>query len=153
MSRCLNAAGELIQPTELALADDAPLPVTGTALITAARLLAEAPGFDASRAAAVLPNTFDIKAHYERLKTCPLLVLEFPGFADGRAYSQASLLRRLGYPGLLRASGQAVVADQLLMLRRCGFDEFLLRDDVSLSAARAALGSASPAYYQASASA
>jgi len=53
-----------------------------------------------------------------------LIVLHFPRFTDGRAYSQARLLRgRLGYRGELRASGN-VLRDQLLFMRRCGIDAF-----------------------------
>jgi len=59
--------------------------------------------------------------------------LQFPKFTDGRAYSQAVLLRRrLGYRGLLRATGEVLI-DQLLQLQRCGFDEALLRADQSLA--------------------
>jgi uncharacterized protein (DUF934 family) len=51
-----------------------------------------------------------------------LVVLTFPRFTDGRAYSQARLLRgRLGYRGELRAQGE-VLRDQLLFMQRCGFD-------------------------------
>jgi uncharacterized protein (DUF934 family) len=53
-----------------------------------------------------------------------LIVLDFPKFSDGRAYSQARLLRgRLGYTGELRASGN-VLQDQALFMLRCGFDSF-----------------------------
>ena len=53
-----------------------------------------------------------------------LIILDFPKFTDGRAYTQARLLReRLGYTGELRASG-AVFIDQLPFLLRCGFDSF-----------------------------
>ena len=63
--------------------------------------------------------------------------LQFPKFTDGRAYSQAVLLRRrLGYRGLLRATGEVLI-DQLLQLQRCGFDEALLRASL---ASKSALG-------------
>lgn len=53
-----------------------------------------------------------------------VIALHFPKFTDGRAYSQARLLRgRLGYRGELRATG-AVFLDQLPFLLRCGFDAF-----------------------------
>jgi hypothetical protein len=46
-------------------------------------------------------------------------MLDFPKYTDGRAYSQARLLReRLGYRGELRATGN-VLRDQLLFMRRC----------------------------------
>jgi uncharacterized protein (DUF934 family) len=53
-----------------------------------------------------------------------VIVLEFPKFTDGRAYSQARLLReRYGYRHELRATGN-VLRDQLLFMQRCGFDAF-----------------------------
>jgi len=55
-----------------------------------------------------------------------LIAIQFPKFTDGRGYSSAVLLRhRLGYKGELRAFGD-VGRDQLLYLRRCGFDAFSL---------------------------
>ena len=60
----------------------------------------------------------------ERARSLRLVVLHFPKFTDGRAYSQARLLReRLGYTGELRATG-SVLQDQLPFLLRCGFDSF-----------------------------
>jgi uncharacterized protein (DUF934 family) len=72
----------------------------------------------------VLPNTEDVLKLGKRLEGIKLIVLDFPKFTDGRAYTQARLLReRLGYTGELRASG-AVYVDQLPFLLRCGFDSF-----------------------------
>jgi uncharacterized protein (DUF934 family) len=72
----------------------------------------------------VLPNTEDVLKLGKRLEGVKLIVLDFPKFTDGRAYTQARLLReRLGYTGELRASG-AVYIDQLPFLLRCGFDSF-----------------------------
>ena len=52
------------------------------------------------------------------------MALVFPTFRDGRAYSQARLLReRHEFRGELRATGQ-VLRDQLLFLHRAGFDAF-----------------------------
>jgi uncharacterized protein (DUF934 family) len=72
----------------------------------------------------VLENTVsldNLKGRFDRLK---LIVLQFPKFTDGRAYSQARLLRgRFGYRGELRATG-AVFRDQLPLFLRCGFDSF-----------------------------
>ena len=51
-------------------------------------------------------------------------MLNFPKFSDGRAYSQARLLRgRLGYTGELRATG-GVLQDQVAFMLRCGFNSF-----------------------------
>ncbi len=53
-----------------------------------------------------------------------LVALVFPTFRDGRAYSQARILReRYRFRGELRATGQ-VLRDQLMFLQRAGFDAF-----------------------------
>mgnify|MGYP003389173208 CR=1 FL=1 len=66
--------------------------------------------------------------------------LSFPKFTDGRAYSQAFLLRqRLGFKGELRATGDVLV-DQLPQMQRCGFDSAVLRSDQSLASAQRQLG-------------
>lgn len=58
--------------------------------------------------------------HLDRLA---LIEIAFPRFRDGRGYSSARILREAGYTGELRAEGDVLV-DQLLFLRRCGFDSF-----------------------------
>ena len=74
--------------------------------------------------ALTLANTEDVLQLGARLDGVKLIVLDFPKFTDGRAYSQARLLReRLDYRGELRATG-AVFLDQLPFLLRCGFDSF-----------------------------
>jgi uncharacterized protein (DUF934 family) len=56
--------------------------------------------------------------------------LHFPKFTDGRAYSQAFLLRRrLGFKGEIRATGDVLI-DQLVQMNRCGFDVAVLREGV-----------------------
>jgi len=52
-----------------------------------------------------------------------LIEVDFPRFRDGRGYSSARILREAGYKGELRASGDVLV-DQMLFMRRCGFDSF-----------------------------
>ena len=49
------------------------------------------------------------------------IVVAFPSSADGRGFSMARRLRRLGYDGQLIAQGH-VIADQYAHARRCGFD-------------------------------
>lgn len=48
--------------------------------------------------------------------------IHFPSFADGRGFSIAQRLRRMGFTGLLRAHGH-VLADQYPLAIRSGFDE------------------------------
>ncbi len=62
--------------------------------------------------------------------------LQFPKFTDGRAYSQAFLLRRrLRFAGELRATGDVLI-DQLVQMQRTGFDMAVLKDGVDASAAQ-----------------
>ena len=58
--------------------------------------------------------------------------LQFPSFADGRAFSQAFLLRRrLDFAGDIRAVGDVLV-DQLQQMQRSGFTQAVLRADQSI---------------------
>jgi uncharacterized protein (DUF934 family) len=62
--------------------------------------------------------------------------LNFPKFTDGRAYSQAFLLRRrLGFTGELRATGDVLI-DQLVQMERTGFDVAVLRADQNIDFAQ-----------------
>ncbi len=80
---------------------------TGQSNATAVRI---EPGDDAR---ALLP-------HLERLS---LVEVNFPVFGDGRGYSAARILREAGYRGEMRAVGDVLV-DQLVAMRRSGFDSF-----------------------------
>ncbi|MDO9166380.1 MAG: DUF934 domain-containing protein [Rhodoferax sp.] len=63
--------------------------------------------------------------------------LTFPKFTDGRAFSQAFLLRRrLGFQGEIRATGDVLI-DQLVQMERTGFDVAVLREDQNLAYAQA----------------
>ena len=75
-----------------------------------------------------------------------LVAIEFPKFTDGRPYSYARLLRqRHGYRGEVRAVGN-VLRDQLLFMRRCGFDAFELPDGADVEAWRSAFDEISVFY-------
>jgi uncharacterized protein (DUF934 family) len=80
---------------------------TGQSNATAVRI---EPGEDARE---LLP-------HLDRIA---LVEVNFPGFGDGRGYSAARILRECGYQGELRAVGDVLV-DQIVAMRRCGFDSF-----------------------------
>jgi uncharacterized protein (DUF934 family) len=54
--------------------------------------------------------------------------LHFPKFTDGRAFSQAFVLRRRGFKGDIRAHGDVLI-DQLLQMQRSGFSSAVLRAD------------------------
>lgn len=73
--------------------------------------------------------------------------LHFPKFSDGRAFSQAFLLRRrLGFTGQIRATGDVLI-DQLVQMQRSGFTQAVLRADQNLAHGQALL-SHYPAFYQ-----
>lgn len=62
--------------------------------------------------------------------------LHFPKFSDGRAFSQAFLLRRrLGFQGDIRATGDVLI-DQLVLMQRTGFSSAVLRADQDLAHAQ-----------------
>jgi uncharacterized protein (DUF934 family) len=87
----------------------------------------------------VLPNDDDIEVLQPDLPRLALVVLQFPKWTDGRAYTQARLLRtRLRFAGEVRASGEVLV-DMLPLLQRTGFDAVQLRADQSLESAQRAL--------------
>ena len=97
--------------------------------------------------ALVLANTDDVLALAEGLRHARVVVLNFPKWTDGRAYSQAVLLRaRLRYAGEIRATGDVLV-DMLPLLRRCGFDAVQLRADQDTDTAQRTLG-LFPGHYQ-----
>jgi uncharacterized protein (DUF934 family) len=104
------------------------------------------PGTDASIIS--LANDADPRA--VSLDGVKRIDLHFPKFTDGRAYSQAFLLRRrLGFQGEIRATGDVLI-DQLVAMARTGFDVAVLREGVDASAAQRQFDRF-PAFYQGSA--
>ncbi|MBU1362125.1 MAG: DUF934 domain-containing protein [Gammaproteobacteria bacterium] len=82
-----------------------------------------------------LDNDADPLAIEVCLKDVERIDLNFPKFTDGRAYSQAYLLRRrLGFEGDIRATGDVLI-DQLVHMQRTGFTSAVLREGVDASAA------------------
>ncbi len=87
-----------------------------------------------------VPNTLDIEVLAADLARLSLVVLHFPKWVDGRAYTQARLLRaRYRFAGELRATGDALV-DMVPLMARTGFDAVQLRPDQNIEAAERALG-------------
>jgi uncharacterized protein (DUF934 family) len=68
-----------------------------------------------------------------------LVVLEFPKFRDGRAFSWARMLRtRLGFTGEIRATGDFLY-DQINYQHRVGFDAWEVPDNFTLEQFQRAL--------------
>ena len=85
---------------------------------------------------AVLALANDVDPRTLNLSGVNRIDLQFPKFTDGRAYSQAFLLRRrLCFEGELRATGDVLI-DQLVQMQRSGFDVAVLKAGVDASAAQ-----------------
>ena len=69
----------------------------------------------------------DAEVHSLPLQDIVCIALDFPKFTDGRAFSQAHVLRRRGFVGDIRATGDVLI-DQLLQLQRRGFSSAVLRE-------------------------
>ena len=110
------------------LEDSDPLPESGPITVSWARWTAERDTI--KRAPAELgvriPNTVPTAEIGAEAGRFGLIAVSFPNFGDGRAFSQARVLRdRYDFRGELRATGY-VLRDQLLFLQRCGIDAFEL---------------------------
>lgn len=121
----LLKGGAVVADPWTAVADSDPLPESG-AVVSFQRWQAEREALVARKApiGVRVPNSQDIAALVGDLAHLGVIVLDFPKFNDGRAYSQARALReRHDYRGEIRATG-VVLRDQLLFMHRCGFDAF-----------------------------
>jgi uncharacterized protein (DUF934 family) len=108
------------------VADDAEIPGDGAVLFSGARFLANAEVLSrrSGQTGVIWPNDRAVDELVPWLDRLAVIALVFPSFRDGRAYSQARLLReRFLYRGELRATGQ-VLRDQFLFMLRAGFDAF-----------------------------
>jgi uncharacterized protein (DUF934 family) len=116
--------------------DGAELPGDGAILIPAARFLEdpEAVLKRTGKVGVIWPNNRDLDDLVPYLDRLAAVALVFPSFRDGRAYSQARLLReRHGYDGEMRATGQ-VLRDQFVFMSRAGFDAFEVKKDADADA-------------------
>lgn len=84
------------------------------------------PAAEAAADASVLVLANDADPREASLAGVERVELHFPKFTDGRAYSQAVMLRRrLGFRGDIRATGDVLV-DQLVHMERTGFTSAVL---------------------------
>src|SRR6187551_1829243 len=123
------------------VADGAELPGDGDILISAQRFLADPDALlrRPGKTGVIWPNNRAVDDLVPHLGRLAAVALVFPTFRDGRAYSQARLLReRHEFRGELRATGQ-VLRDQLLFLHRAGFDAFEVSKEKDTAAFREAL--------------
>jgi uncharacterized protein (DUF934 family) len=118
--------GRITTDVFLHVADGAELPGDGAVLVSATRFLEDPEALlkRAGKTGVIWPNNRDVDDLVPWLDRLAAVALVFPSFRDGRAYTQARLLReRHGYDGELRATGQ-VLRDQFVFMLRAGFDAF-----------------------------
>ena len=129
--------GKLSENTLSLIADDQALDGVDTGIVSLERWLELS---NTAQFGVLLPNTVDVNEIWPQIKNASVIALEFPAFADGRAYSQARVLReQKKFSGEIRATGQAVVRDQLHFMQRCGINAFELREDQDADACIKAL--------------
>ena len=96
--------------------------------------------------AAWVEGDFEFDDFGEELAKLDLIAVHFPMFADGRGLSLGTLLRnRCGFEGELRAIG-AVQPDLTPFMRRCGFDAFVLENELAAKTAIQCMGGMSDFY-------
>ena len=101
------------------------------------------PDADAQTSTLALANDTDAQA--VALDGLAQIVLNFPKFSDGRAFSQAYVLRRRGFAGDIQAQGDVLI-DQLLQMQRSGFSSAVLRADQDAAHGQKLLGHYSSFY-------
>jgi uncharacterized protein (DUF934 family) len=118
--------GKIVEDRYVRVDDAAPIPERVPVIVSAKRFLADADALirrDGSLGV-LWPNDRRVAELQPWLGHLALIALNFPKFRDGRAYSQARLLReQYGFGGTLRATGD-VLRDQFTFLVRAGFDSF-----------------------------
>lgn len=132
----LVKGGQVIEDRFVRVLDDAPLPEGAPVLLPAARFLADAAELAGRNApvGVLWPNNRAVPELVPHLDRLALVALVFPSFRDGRAYSQARLLReRYGFRGELRATGD-ILQDEFVFLIRSGFDALEVKKDGDVAA-------------------
>lgn len=120
--------GKIAEDVWAPVEDGQELPESGPVLVSLARLKAEHASLLAGNhsVGVKLANIDDPAEIAPWLERISLIALDFPKYTDGRALSQAQLLRRRhGYTGEIRATGQ-VLPDQLRLMIRTGFDAMVI---------------------------
>jgi uncharacterized protein (DUF934 family) len=128
--------GRIVEDRYTRIDDEAAIPDRVPVIVSAKRLIADADALirrDGSLGVC-WPNDRRVAELQPWLGHLALVALNFPKFRDGRAYSQARLLREhYGYGGTLRATGD-VLRDQFSFLVRAGFDSFEVKKPADAAA-------------------
>ena len=131
----LVKSGRIVEDRFVRWLDDAPVPDSAPVIVSDARLVADASLFRRDAPTGVIwPNNRRVTELAPYVNRLALIALVFPVFKDGRAYSQARIVReQYGFGGELRATGQ-VLRDQFLFMLRAGFDAFEVTKDADAAA-------------------
>jgi uncharacterized protein (DUF934 family) len=128
--------GRTVEDRFVRLDEEGPLPDVVPVLVPAERFLADQAEYLAAKVplGVLWPNNKRVSELEPYLGRLALIALHFPAFKDGRAYSQARILReRYKYKGELRATGD-ILQDQFLFLLRAGFNSFEVKKDADAAA-------------------
>jgi len=128
--------GKIVEDRFIRVDEDNPIVDAAPVLVTAQRFLSHAAEYRAAKVpvGVLWPNNKRIDELAHHLDWIALVALHFPAFKDGRAYSQARILReRYNYKGELRATGD-ILQDQFLLLLRSGFNSFEAKKEADAAA-------------------
>lgn len=133
--KVLSKDGSIADNTYQVIGEDGVLP-QGDVVLTVEQLdqLAQVSG----KKALLVTVDASPETHEFPLDQLDAIFIDFAGFNDGRGYSFAALLRRQGFQGELRATGD-VFKDVLNYMKRSGFDTFVIKEGKDILEAAAGL--------------
>ncbi len=134
---------KIVEDDWLMLDDAAPIPASGKIILSWARWQTEkAAPLARGNVGVAIPSNLDVAELKDDLPQLSLIVVSFVFIQpkpeggrtfDGRAYSQARLLRdRYGFKGEIRATGD-VQRDTMYYMQRCGINEFEMKPGQDLN--------------------
>ena len=131
----LSKDGSIADNTYQVIGEDGVLP-QGDVVLTVEQLdqLAQVSG----KKALLVTVDASPETHEFPLDQLDAIFIDFAGFNDGRGYSFAALLRRQGFQGELRATGD-VFKDVLNYMKRSGFNTFVIKEGKDILEAAAGL--------------
>ena len=147
---------KIVQDDWLALDDAAPIPASGKIILSWPRWQAEkATLLSRGDLGVAIPSSLDVSELKDDLSRLSLIAVSFVFIQpkpeggrtyDGRAYTQARLLReRLDFKGEIRATGD-VFRDSMHYMQRCGINAFAMNPGQDLANALKAFDDFSDAY-------
>jgi uncharacterized protein (DUF934 family) len=128
--------GKVVEDRFVRVDEDGPVSDVAPVLVPAERFLSSISEYRNAKVpvGVIWPNDKRIEDLEPYLDRLALVALQFPAFKDGRAYSQARILReRYKFKGELRATGD-ILQDQFLFLLRAGFNSFEVKKDADAAA-------------------